>query len=666
VKKKKAAAPVTVPAAVEGTRAFDWGDWRLAGGLFTLLVLIFYATPLFSPQASIQWDAVDVHYSSQKYFSDELRAGRLPFWTPYIYSGMPFLADQQVGAWYVPNWPFFLAGISARAIEWELALHSLLACLGAWLLARDLLQDARSAIFAGLFYGFGGFFAAHSSHVGMFQAAALFPWLIWLVQRAFLPAGTRRPLLYGALAAAVAGCMILAGHFQTALYCFFGLGLWVAVQRSVRGLAVLAAVAVAAVLLSAIQVLPGLELARNSIRANADFSTGTNGVLRPSALLTLLYPHSNGAATAAYTGPEDVTQVYFYQSLLAVLLCIYGATHRRIRWLALALAVPALWYALGPSGGLYLAIARLPGFRSIRAPVHIWFVISLAMAIVAAAGAEKLSQRWGKGWLPWALMAVAFADLWYWNMEANTLAYARTSYQEGYGAAAILFARGTAPLRSNPLHRLWFETDSNSFGPMNGSLNSRTESSYGYNPQQLQTYADYTAAATGNPKLIDGLSATAKLQSNGQLVSNTTVIPRVSVPRAVVRASSRGALGTLDPAVQSVIDPSAPAFEHDGTARAEVTAYSADRYAIRTMSRGTALVRIAVPFFPGWQASVDGSAAPVIAVDHTWSGVVVPAGSHELIFAYHSNWFATGAAISAAALLVLAAAVGVDLRHGKK
>ncbi len=46
--------------------------------LLCVAVTIFYWTPLTSANATIQWDAVDVHYSPQKYFADHLRAGHLP------------------------------------------------------------------------------------------------------------------------------------------------------------------------------------------------------------------------------------------------------------------------------------------------------------------------------------------------------------------------------------------------------------------------------------------------------------------------------------------------------------------------------------------------------------------------------------------------------------
>src|ERR1035437_4911660 len=121
------------PSPVVVCRSSDIWD-RLASPRTVFLglaaaVLLFYFQPLFSGNASIQWDAVDVQYSAQNYLSEMLHAGKLPHWTPYVYSGMPFLADPQVGAWYPLNWPFFLAGITPRAIEWQLALHCLLAAI---------------------------------------------------------------------------------------------------------------------------------------------------------------------------------------------------------------------------------------------------------------------------------------------------------------------------------------------------------------------------------------------------------------------------------------------------------------------------------------------------------------------------------------------------------
>ncbi len=78
-----------------------------------------------------------------------------------------------------------------------------------------------------------------------------------------------------------------------------------------------------------------------------------------------------------------------------------------------------------------------------------------------------------------------------------------------------------------------------------------------------------------------------------------------------------------------------------------ISGYSESEYRIDYQAPGAALLRIAVPYFPGWLAAVDGRALPVIPVDLALSGVVVPAGTHQLVLRYELTRFQTGAIISA-------------------
>src|SRR5450432_4230704 len=149
-----------------------------------LAVLLFYWTPLTSSETTIHWDAVDYHYSTLKYFADSIVAGHLPAWTPYLFSGFPFLSDPQTGVWYPLNWPLFLNGVTPGAIEASLAAHCLLAAFGTYFLAMRFLPSHYAAVLAAMFYAFSGFFAAHSSHLGSFQTAALLPWVIYALLRA--------------------------------------------------------------------------------------------------------------------------------------------------------------------------------------------------------------------------------------------------------------------------------------------------------------------------------------------------------------------------------------------------------------------------------------------------------------------------------------------------
>src|ERR1017187_5929393 len=216
------------PAAPAPGAAATRGMHRLAAhAAIAACVMVFYWVPMTSSSASIQWEAADLHYPMQRYLSDRLSPRRFPFWTPYVLSGYPLLANSEVGAWYPPNWPFFLAGITPRSIQLELALNAFLACMGAYLLIAGHLRSRMAAILGAFAYGLSGFFAGHASQVSLFAGAAMFPWLLLAYRRgeggfAVPPPAVR----YTALGGLVGASLILAGSGQAAVSSFLGLGLY--------------------------------------------------------------------------------------------------------------------------------------------------------------------------------------------------------------------------------------------------------------------------------------------------------------------------------------------------------------------------------------------------------------------------------------------------------
>jgi len=248
-------------------------------------------------------------------------------------------------------------------------------------------------------------------------------------------------------------------------------------------------------------------------------------------------------------------------------------------------------------------------------------------------------------------------------MDRSALAYRHASFDESYGSAAEFFSRAVASVRRNPLHRIWFEYDSNAFGPMNSALNTRTEVTYGYNPLELRRYADYCTAASVNPKLIDGLAVTHRIdRTSGAIVPNASALPRVSVPRNVIRvatnAGAQRALARLAPADQAILEGSAAAPTQDPNAKAEIIAYNADGYWIRYTAAAPTLLRVAIPWFTGWKATIGGHPLGMAPVDLALTGVLVPAGTHDLYLSYHPSWFRTGAAVS---LVTLAAVLALGI-----
>ncbi len=63
--------------------------------------------------------------------------------------------------------------------------------------------------------------------------------------------------------------------------------------------------------------------------------------------------------------------------------------------------------------------------------------------------------------------------------------------------------------------------------------------------------------------------------------------------------------------------------------------------------------------YPGWMASVDGRPVPILRSDDVFKGIVVPPGSHRVVFAFRPKSIYVGGALSAFAGIVACAALWV-------
>ena len=601
--------------------------------LLLLATLLFWSIPLFFPQATIHWDLADVTYPVQKYIADSIHAGRLPYWTPFLYSGTPFLSDPQAGAWYPLHWPVFLIGITPRILFFELALHSFLALAGTFLLARKLLDDTVAAAVAAMFYAWGGFFAAHSSQLGKFEAAALLPWMLWATlaeRRSWLLTGT------------FAGLILLTGDFDAAFYCFFALAFFLCATSWKRGALLAVTTPVTGLCLAAVAILPWIEI--RSIATHPVLSPASS--LRGVDLAAVMSADYFGLISGYYKGPDEIRQFYLYGGLLLLPFAIAGLI-RRVRIVPiLMLIVPALWYAFGPKAGL----ARL--LTMPHAPIEIWFVPALGLAIAAGSGAAFVAEKMGQKRLPFILMVIIAADLWHFNMYKSPLVYASTSFETLYGKRQETFEAGLREVKTQPLYRLWTSTPGLTMGPADGSLATRTEVTWGAGLAELNRYSEYSRAIPANPKLLDGLSANYLVDMKGRVESDPSALPRVFVPPAITwvppgASAAHAALALMDPAQATVVEGPPKSDRQQQPAELRVVEYGENWYKIHYSAAMATVLRIAVPNSPGWTARVDGAETPILPADYAFSAVIAPAGQHDLTLEFRPRYLLAGGTLSA-------------------
>ncbi len=358
--------------------------WALPG-----LILLFFSKMAFSNLILARGDVFLYFYPYWQAASEALRNGRIPLWNPHLFMGAPLLANSQVGFFYPLNWPLWLLFSPPVAVKVAILLHLLLAGVGAYLAARRALGLGREgATVTAVLFALSGYLTAQVEHVNQLQGLAWLPWYL-----AALP--LRQPARRICALAALFALQLLAGHTQTAFISGVGVGLWLAVQAvqtkqwqvgaMARQFAPLLTAGGLALLLTAVQLLPTLELTRLSSRQGG---LAVNEVLSFS-----LNPLLLGRALLPAYGQSLFSEYVAFFPVTVLLLAGLGAWCWRDRpgvLPALLLTAVGLLLALGIFNPANWLLARLPGFNLFRVPARWLALYALGVALLAGAG-----WQWG-------------------------------------------------------------------------------------------------------------------------------------------------------------------------------------------------------------------------------------------------------------------------------
>jgi hypothetical protein len=144
------------------------------------------------------------------------------------------------------------------------------------------------------------------------------------------------------------------------------------------------------------------------------------------------------------------------------------------------------------------------------------------------------------------------------------------------------------------------------------------------------------------------------------LYRNETVLPRAFlVHRATVAADHEDAWVQIqqpgfDPSTTVVLEGGTPLnLQQHGQADVEIVRYEPNALRIRVDSQADGYLFLSDPFYPGWQAEVDGEPATILQANYAFRAVAVPAGSHTVTMAFRpGSWF-TGLGITALTVVIL-------------
>ena len=388
--------------------------WRrvLFPELLIPLIWGIYWWPVISDQAYLYIRDLTLFALPMKLFMlERLGAGELPLWTPHVAAGMPFLADPSNQVLYPGNILFWLLPSPRQALSWYLITHHLLAMITFTWLCRARGLGRWISVWAGIVYALAGYSLSSTDNVNFLPAVAWAPAAL-----AAFSQGLRQTRYVHAVPGALSlACIVLAGDplngvIVVALWGLLGIQ-WMAsrpatgrtLHNTLLGFAprfLLLSVLVA-MLITAVQVLPTLDLASVSIRQHglpyAELSKWSFPVRR---LLELLqpyffasnYPTLDFLAAAAYpTMHEPWANSVYLGSLTVVLAAVglYTSARREAPWLVLLTVT--LLLSFGANTPFFAGlVAGLPFLDSQRYPEKYLFWVTLLACYFAAVGARAL------------------------------------------------------------------------------------------------------------------------------------------------------------------------------------------------------------------------------------------------------------------------------------
>ncbi len=388
-------------------------EGRFAFGIYIALITYFWWPALAHGQQMIFGDAAHHGLSLLAFLSEGLRNQRELLWESGIYGGHPLFAESQGGfvnpinllcAWlFVPEY-----GIGV--LRW---LNMLVAGLGLYLLCKQLKLSRWCATFVCITTMYSSIWLSFQYNISVTGAMTWLPWLLAAVEY-----WLDRPTAAKASLIAIPAALIVFGGYPHLAY---GAALYIGayciglplkadgramiLRHWARLLSGATLAAVLAIGLSAIQLVPLLELVKYSHR-NDGIGIQFGNIIPAASYL-------RGVFFFDWSLPQPLTSFGSLSSMTACLLAAIALILRPpARILAHGLAALFLFnlgveYA-SPLFRLLYNHNLLPGLHSFRIMHPFFVLVALGASLLAGFGLHTLAQR-NAGWWPLALVTTVMA-----------------------------------------------------------------------------------------------------------------------------------------------------------------------------------------------------------------------------------------------------------------
>ena len=271
-------------------------------------------------------DVIGQIYPWKHFTIQNLKAGQIPLWNPYSFSGTPHLANYQSAVFSPFNLLFFvLPFIDAWSVL--VLLQPLLAGLFMYLLMRELGPKRPGSLISSIAFMFCGFLTTWMGYATLGYAILFLPLAIYSIEKFY----SSNKIRFLFLLLVTIPLSFFSGHFQISLYFFVFTVFYVMFKlfqtKNIQNTFYLAFVAFIGFFLSLPQLLPSIELYSQTLRSTL-FQKGE--IIPWGYLSTFVAPDFLGNPVTRNDWFGHYAEWNGYIGLVPLMLAFYSIMNRKI------------------------------------------------------------------------------------------------------------------------------------------------------------------------------------------------------------------------------------------------------------------------------------------------------------------------------------------------
>jgi hypothetical protein len=377
--------------------------------IYILVVFVFLILPWFFFNDSFKINSVIfangdpnlIALPMRQLVMDSIKHFEPPFWNRYIFSGFPLFANPQASLLYPIVFILDLIFPLTVAYNLSILLHYSLFGIFLFFFLDEYKINKLASFAGGLIFMFSGMIISHKGLPWMLYAMVWCPLILLFLEK------FRKTKKFGfvLIASIFYSFSFFSGSSHLFLYSSIIILLFIIYYSFIYKIKsyyflLSGLIFVFGILLVAVQLIPTLELMKNSVRNIMEYGYFTSFSYDLRLIPTLFFPflYGSGPSGIPYFGPWSFFEVVAYFGVSTMPFFIFGLFDKnKHKYFWIFIIIFSFLLVLGGTTPFYQLMYHVPLYNKFRAPTKNWFEFGLAFSILAGFGfnyfIEKINKK---------------------------------------------------------------------------------------------------------------------------------------------------------------------------------------------------------------------------------------------------------------------------------